>query len=128
MKDPIPKTDEGWKQKLTPEQYRVLRMKDTEAPFSSKLTEDHRDGMFHCAACGTEIFSSKDKFDSGTGWPSFTAAAAGDKVKLVPDDSNGMHRTEVVCAHCGGHLGHLFDDGPKDKGGKRFCINGCALK
>jgi len=125
--DEMPKTNEDWKQKLTPEQYDVLRMKGTEAPFSSALAEDHSDGVFRCAACGTELFKSEDKFDSGTGWPSFVAAAAGDKVKLEDDSSHGMHRTEVVCANCGGHLGHLFDDGPADRGGKRFCINGCAL-
>lgn len=123
----MPKTDEEWKQKLTPEQYRVLREKDTEQPFSSGLNGEHGDGVFRCAGCGAELFMSNDKFESGTGWPSFVAAAAGDKVRLRPDDAYGMHRTEVVCTDCGGHLGHLFDDGPTDRGGKRFCINGCAL-
>lgn len=132
----MPKTEKEWKDQLTPEQYRVLRMKDTERPGSSSLVDEHGDGVFRCAGCGAELFRSGDKFDSGTGWPSFTAAAAGDRVKLQDDSSFGMKRTEVVCARCGGHLGHLFDEptppsglrGPSSKWtGKRFCINGCAL-
>jgi len=123
----MPKTDDEWKQKLTAEQYAVLRKKETEAPGTSPLADDHTNGVFRCAGCGTELFMSDDKFDSGTGWPSFVAAAAGDRVKLQPDHSHGMERTEVVCARCGGHLGHLFHDGPADRGGQRFCINGCAL-
>ncbi len=132
----MPKTDEEWKRRLTPEQYRVLRMKDTEQPGSSPLVDEHGDGVFRCAGCAAELFTSADKFDSGTGWPSFAAAAAGDRVKLVADDSLGLHRTEVVCARCGGHLGHLFDEPTPPSGlrgpsshwtGKRFCINGCAL-
>lgn len=125
--DPMPKTEVEWQQKLTPEQYAVLRQKATERPGSSPLVDEHGDGVFRCVGCGTKLFLSDDKFDSGTGWPSFVAAVAGDRIKLVPDDSHEMRRTEVVCARCGGHLGHLFNDGPADRGGKRFCINGCAL-
>jgi peptide-methionine (R)-S-oxide reductase len=123
----LPTTNKGWQTKLTPEQYRVLRQHDTERPGSSPLVDEHSDGVFRCAGCDANLFRSDDKFDSGTGWPSFTAVAAGDKVRLVRDDSLGLERTEVLCARCGGHLGHLFDNGPADRGGKRFCINGCAL-
>jgi peptide-methionine (R)-S-oxide reductase len=123
----LPTTNKGWQTKLTPEQYRVLRQQGTEQPGSSSLVDEHGDGVFRCAGCGTMLCRSDATFDSGTGWPSFTAAAVGDKVRLVRDDSLGLKRTEVLCTHCGGHLGHLFDDGPANRGGKRFCINGCAL-
>lgn len=123
----IPQTDEEWKAKLTPEQYHILREKGTEAPFTGKYFDDHSDGMYNCAACGLELFSSDTKFDSGTGWPSFTDPVNLENVILKKDDSLSMDRTEVVCKRCGSHLGHVFDDGPQDRGGKRFCINSCAL-
>lgn len=116
-----------WRQKLTPEQYRVMREKDTEAPFTGALVQNHETGMYKCAACGAELFSSDTKFDSGTGWPSFYDVALKGNVELREDTSAGMRRTEVVCRACGGHLGHVFDDGPKEKTGQRYCINSCAL-
>jgi len=116
-----------WKQKLSPEQYRVLREKGTEAPFTGAYWNEKASGMYACAGCGAELFSSDAKFDSGTGWPSFWDAAFGDAVEFVPDTSHGISRLEVRCRGCGGHLGHVFDDGPRDKGGKRYCINSCAL-
>ena len=125
MSDPMPKDEEGWKQKLTPEQYTVLREKGTEAPFSGKLLQEKRDGTYRCAACGNALFASTAKFDSGTGWPSFDEALPG-AVTLTPDNSHDMHRTEVVCTNCGSHLGHLFDDGPT-KTGKRYCLNSVCL-
>ncbi len=118
--------ENGWKKKLTPEQYRVLRQKGTEMPFSGKLLTEKRDGMFVCAACGAELFDSKTKFDSGTGWPSFDKAKKG-AVEFHEDVSLGMYRVEVTCAKCGGHLGHVFDDGPRETTGKRLCINSCSL-
>jgi len=123
-----PPTDEELKAKLTPEQYRVLREGGTEAPFSGKYHSDHERGMYTCAACGNELFSSDTKFDSGTGWPSFTDPVNTKNVTLHRDESHGMVRTEVRCARCGSHLGHVFDDGPADKGGKRFCINSVCLQ
>ena len=118
-------TDEDWKQKLTPEQYRVLRERGTEPAFTGKYVNEHGKGMFVCAGCGSQLFSSEAKFDSGTGWPSFDQALPG-SVVLTPDNSHGMTRVEVTCAKCGGHLGHVFEDGPASTG-KRFCINSCAL-
>ena len=115
-----------WKKKLTKEQYHVLREKGTERPFSGKLLDEKRKGMFVCAGCGAELFDSNVKFDSGTGWPSFYDAKKG-AVVFHDDNSLGMHRVEVNCAKCGGHLGHVFEDGPRDKTGKRFCINSCSL-
>lgn len=123
----MPKTDEEWQKELTPEQYAILRKGGTEAPFSGAYVNDHEKGMYLCAACGQELFSSDTKFDSGTGWPSFTDPVNREHVALVPDDSGGMHRIEVRCKKCGSHLGHVFDDGPKDKGGKRYCINSACL-
>ncbi|MBI2485035.1 peptide-methionine (R)-S-oxide reductase MsrB [Candidatus Uhrbacteria bacterium] len=117
-----------WKKKLTPEQYRVLREKGTEAPFTGEFINHHEDGTYACAGCGAPLFSSEKKFDSGSGWPSFTDVIDAGNVKLHVDESLGMSRTEVVCKSCGGHLGHLFSDGPADCGGKRFCINSAALQ
>jgi peptide-methionine (R)-S-oxide reductase len=114
------------KKKLTPEEYHILREKGTEAPFSSDLVNNHDKGMFACKVCGQELFSSDAKFDSGTGWPSFDDAIPG-TVKFTDDSSHGMERTEVTCSNCGSHLGHVFNDGPANTTGKRFCINGSCL-
>src|SRR5262245_1540068 len=119
-------TEEEWRSKLTPEQYKVLREKGTEAPGTGKYVHTNEKGMFVCAGCGQEVFDSANKFDSGTGWPSFDRAIPG-SVELRDDNEYGMHRTEVVCSHCGGHLGHVFDDGPRETTGQRFCINSCSL-
>jgi len=113
---------------LPSELLHVAREKGTEAPFSGKYVNNHEKGMYKCAVCGTELFSSDTKFDSGTGWPSFTEPANLANVELKEDNSHGMHRTEVVCKNCGAHLGHVFDDGPADKGGKRYCINSVCLE
>jgi peptide-methionine (R)-S-oxide reductase len=121
----MPETDEEWRELLTDEEYRILREKGTEPKFSSELIDYDGEGTFTCAGCGTELFDSDTKFGSGTGWPSFYDAKEG-AVKFERDTSHGMVRTEVLCANCGGHLGHVFDDGP-DPTGKRFCINGAAL-
>jgi peptide-methionine (R)-S-oxide reductase len=120
-------TDEkSWRDRLTPEQYAVLREKGTERPFTGALLHEHRDGMFTCAACGAELFSSGTKFESGTGWPSFTEPANRENVDLVKDRSHGMVRTEVRCKRCGSHLGHVFPDGPAPTG-QRYCINSISL-
>lgn len=116
-----------WKEKLDPEQYRILREKGTEKPFSGKFLNHKQDGTYTCAACGNSLFSSDSKFDSGSGWPSFYDVVEEGNVKLIKDQSLGMIRTEVVCANCGGHLGHVFDDGPEDKTGMRYCINSLSL-
>src|SRR3989344_1037064 len=120
------KDDNYWKEKLTPEQYAVLREKATEPAFTGEYWDAKEKGMYRCVACGAELFDSTTKFNSGTGWPSFSDAKP-DAVLFERDSSHGMNRTEVICAKCGGHLGHLFEDGPKELGGKRFCVNSCAL-
>lgn len=125
--DPSKLTDADWRQKLTPEQYEILRKHGTEPPFTGKYVHETSDGMYHCAACGAALFSSDTKFDSGTGWPSFTEPAVIEAVNLTTDRSLGTDRIEVTCAKCGGHLGHVFPDGPADKGGQRYCINSAAL-
>ena len=122
----ISKTDEEWREELSPEQYEILRKKGTEPPFTGKYVHAKDDGTYCCGACGAELFSSDAKFDSGSGWPSFTEPANTENIELRPDNSHFMRRTEVVCARCGGHLGHVFDDGPGPTG-KRYCINSCAL-
>ncbi len=119
-------TEEEWKKKLTPEEYRVLREKGTEAPFTGKFYKNFEKGMYKCAACGQDLFSSDTKFDSDCGWPSFDGSLTGN-VKFQEDNSFGMQRTEVLCSNCGSHLGHVFDDGPRETTGKRFCINSISL-
>ncbi len=127
MSREVSKSDRDWREQLTPEQYEVLRRKGTEPPFTGRYVHTKDDGMYRCAACGAALFSSDTKFESGTGWPSFTEAAVAANVETRVDLSHGMVRTEVLCRQCGGHLGHVFDDGPAPTG-KRYCINSCALE
>jgi peptide-methionine (R)-S-oxide reductase len=126
MAEQVTKTDDEWRAELTPEQYDVLRRKGTERPFTGKYVDNKADGTYVCAACGNELFSSGTKFESGTGWPSFTDPMNTEHVELHEDRSHGMVRTEVTCKACGGHLGHVFPDGP-GPGGQRYCINSCSL-
>lgn len=118
---------DDYKDKLTAEQYAVMRQGDTEAPFSGHLLNNKDKGSYTCAACGMELFGSETKFDSGTGWPSFYDVKNNKSVKLIDDSTHGMHRVEVQCANCGSHLGHLFKDAPQTPTGDRYCINSCAL-
>jgi methionine-R-sulfoxide reductase len=122
----IVRSEEEWKKVLTPEQYHVLREKGTDRPFAGKLTLNHEKGMYTCAACGNELFTSDMKFDSHCGWPSFDREIAGGKIVTETDKSFGMVRTEIMCGKCGSHLGHLFDDGPTDTG-MRYCVNSTSL-
>jgi peptide-methionine (R)-S-oxide reductase len=126
MKTKMPKDKEGWKKKLTREQYAVLRMKATEPPFSGKYVSTNAKGKYVCVGCGNLLFDSETKYDSHCGWPSFWDAKKG-AVEFKDDLSLGMRRTEVLCKKCGGHLGHVFDDGPQEHGGQRFCINSVAI-
>lgn len=119
--------DDYWRERLTPEQYAVCRRQATEPPFSGALYHNHATGMYRCVACEQELFSSRAKFESGSGWPSFDDPVNRANVELREDGSHGMRRTEVRCARCGAHLGHLFDDGPRDTTGQRYCINSVAL-
>lgn len=119
--------EDTWRQKLTPEQYHILREKGTEAPFSGALLHNKDNGEYRCAACGNLLFDSSTKFDSGSGWPSFYDVANNKAIKLQEDVSHGMHRVEVTCANCGSHLGHVFNDAPDQPTGMRFCINSTAL-
>jgi peptide-methionine (R)-S-oxide reductase len=127
MATKVQKSDQEWREQLTAEQYEVTRKAGTERAFTGPYLEEKREGMFHCVGCGTELFSSDTKFDSGSGWPSFTDPANLENVELRSDNSHFMRRTEVVCKACDAHLGHVFDDGPGESG-QRYCINGCALE
>jgi peptide-methionine (R)-S-oxide reductase len=124
----VEKTDAQWREELSPEQYQVLRKAGTERAFTGKYVDNHADGTYTCAGCGAELFDSDTKFESGSGWPSFTEPKVAEAVEVKRDVSHGMVRTEVVCKRCGGHLGHVFEDGPGDKGGLRYCMNSCAME
>ncbi|HEV3030336.1 MAG TPA: peptide-methionine (R)-S-oxide reductase MsrB [Polyangia bacterium] len=127
MSDKVTKREDEWRAELSPDQFRVLRKKGTEPAFSGAYWNAHDEAVYECAGCGAKLFASETKYDSGSGWPSFTAPAAPDAVATEIDRSHGMTRVEVMCARCGGHLGHVFDDGP-GPGGKRFCINSASLR
>jgi peptide-methionine (R)-S-oxide reductase len=126
--DHVTKTDAEWREQLTPEQYAITRQAGTERAFTGKYWNSKIPGMYRCVCCGAELFSSDDKYDSGSGWPSFTAPAVAEHVAARTDASHGMVRTEVRCRRCDAHLGHVFDDGPRAAGGLRFCINSAALE
>lgn len=123
---PVTLSDKEWEEKLSPDSYRVLRKEGTEAPFTSPLNDEHRKGIFKCAGCGNDLYSSEQKFESGSGWPSFWAPIDENAIGTSTDHKLLMPRTEVHCADCGGHLGHVFDDGPQPTG-KRYCMNGVAM-
>lgn len=126
VSDPLPKTESEWRERLDPDAYRVLREKGTEPPFTGEYVNTKDDGVYRCRGCGTPLFSSGTKFDSGSGWPSFTEPVDSGRVRTETDRSHGMVRTEVLCGACGGHLGHVFPDGPGPEG-LRYCVNSCAL-
>jgi peptide-methionine (R)-S-oxide reductase len=126
MASEVTKSDEEWRTQLSPEQFEVLRRAGTERPWSGKYVHNHDDGTYRCAGCGAVLFDSSTKFESGSGWPSFYEPAVAEAVELIEDPSHGMVRTEVRCRSCGGHLGHVFDDGPRPTG-QRYCMNSLAL-
>ncbi len=127
MSEKVIKSDEEWRKQLTTEQHRIAREKGTERPFSGEYWNNHEKGTYHCVCCGSELFSSESKFDSGTGWPSFWEPISPDRVEERDDRSLFMHRTEILCAKCDAHLGHVFEDGPEPSG-QRYCVNSTSLK
>ncbi len=127
MTDTLKRDETYWREKLTPEQYKIVRGKGTERAFSSALNHNHAEGTYTCVACGQPLFSSDTKFDSGSGWPSFDSPMNRENVELHTDTAYGMVRTEVTCKNCGAHLGHVFPDGPRETTGERYCINGLSL-
>ena len=127
MVEKVRKTDAEWRQQLTPQQYAVLRQRGTERAFAGEYVHAKADGVYLCAACGQPLFASDTKFESGTGWPSFWDVIEKGNVDLIEDNSHGMHRVEVACSRCGSHLGHVFEDGPRDTTGLRYCINSVSL-
>ncbi|MDB4946292.1 MAG: Methionine sulfoxide reductase [Labilithrix sp.] len=128
MTTKVNKTEAEWKAQLDPQQYEIMRNKGTERAFTGKYWDCHDDGVYRCAGCQAELFKSDDKFESGSGWPSFTKPAVVEKVASHTDRSHGMERTEVTCADCGAHLGHVFPDGPREAGGLRYCINSASIE